>query len=658
MRVSGGVRVLVAALRYLLVIGAFTCVALLFTYPLPGHLSSSVIGAGAGDNLNFVWNFWWAKTASASEWTALWTSRIFAPLGTSLLLHTLTPLLGALAALFLPMTPPVKTYNIWLIASVALNGLCAYAAAYVLTRDRFAALFAGVTFGGAPFLIARLQGHLNVLSAWGLPLLVLALIIFRRNPSRKNGIAVGAALALLGYVDYYAFVFGAFLLTMYVLLCWWTIDVRARRVSHRRSYILMGLAATCGVILGLVAWTHYTGGTQTTIAGISVSMRETFNLRVVLGFLVFAIVIVWKAPVVSIEPAADRQPHMWRVLPWGLASAILLSSPLFLWTIPLWRTDDYVRQTYYWRSAPPGIDVATLLLGNPQSPLFGRVTAHAYERFGISQIESSAWIGIVPLLLCVLAVRRLRAVPEVRRWLCVGGAFLTWSLGPYLMIFGYNSGFMLPQTVTRFVPIVANARIPARAFTVVQLVVALLGAIVLASQQKSRRASALALAAAFAVLLDYWPAPQPLVELRVLPVYRTLAQLPRGVVLEAPLGIRDGSGEQGQIDPWIPYYQTVHGHDEMGGFVARLSNRLRTSYVSDPIIGPILEMSENRDRAKRQEICRDSLACSVRYLVVRKTASPALQDFLRGVFMFSIIEQSDDRTLYRVDGMLSCSCAH
>lgn len=657
MPVSGRARnVLIAALRYLVAIGAFTCLALLFTYPLPGHLNSSVIGAGAGDNLNFVWNFWWAKTASASEWTALRTSRIFAPLGTSLLLHTLTPLLGALAALFLPKTQAVAAYNVWVIASVALNGLCAYAAAYVLTRDRFAALFAGVTFGGAPFLIVRLQGHLNVLSAWGLPLLVLALITFRRNPSRKNGVGVGAALALLGYLDYYALVFGALLLTVYLLLCWWTIDVRARRLSRRRRYMLVGLGATCSVVLGLAVWTHYTGGTQTTIAGIRLSMRETFNLRVVPGFLVFAMGIVWKGPVVSIESAADRQPRTWRVLPWGLVTAILLSSPLLLSAMALWRTDDYVHQEYYWRSAPPGIDVASLMLGNPQSPLLGQVTRHAYERFGINQIESSAWIGIVPLILCVLAVRRLRTLPEVRRWLCVGGAFLTWSLGPYLVIFGHNSGFMLPQTIARFVPIVTNARIPARAFTVVQLVVALLGAMVLASQQKSRRASALALAASFAVLLDYWPARQPLIEPTVLPVYRTLAQLPRGVVLEAPLGIRDGSGEQGQIDPWIPYYQTVHGHDEMGGFVARLSNRVRTSYVSDPIIGPVLEMSEHRQPVLRQEICRDSLACSVRYVVVRNTAPPALHAFLRAAFVFSMIEQSDDRTLYRVDGMRSCSC--
>ena len=54
--------------------------------------------------------------------------------------------------------------------------------------------------------------------------------------------------------------------------------------------------------------------------------------------------------------------------------------------------------------------------------------------------------------------------------------------------------------------------------------------------------------------------------------------MPRGTVLEVPLGIRDGSGERGKLDPWLSYYQTVHGQPEMGGFVARLSNRIRASY--------------------------------------------------------------------------------
>jgi hypothetical protein len=41
-------------------------------------------GAGAGDNLTFVWNTWWMHQAVAAGQSPLWTSMLFAPWGTGL----------------------------------------------------------------------------------------------------------------------------------------------------------------------------------------------------------------------------------------------------------------------------------------------------------------------------------------------------------------------------------------------------------------------------------------------------------------------------------------------------------------------------------------------------------------------------------------------
>ena len=96
---------------------------------------------------------------------------IFAPFGTSLAAHTLVPLLTVPAAWLFPSASPVTLYNASILLSVFLNFLCAYLAAKTLTHDRLASTFAAIAFGGAPFLVVRAIGHLNVLSAWGLPLL-------------------------------------------------------------------------------------------------------------------------------------------------------------------------------------------------------------------------------------------------------------------------------------------------------------------------------------------------------------------------------------------------------------------------------------------------------------------------------------------------------
>ena len=283
---------------------------------------------GAGDNLAFVWDFWWASTATAAERASLWTSAIFAPLGTSLLLHTLVPLPALFAAAVFPSAQPVTAYNVSIIVAVVLNGICAYASAYVLTRDRLASLFAGVTFGGAPFLIIRLEGHLNVLSAWGLPLAVLAAVWFQRNPTRKSAVGLGVVLGGLGYLDYYELVFGLLLVSIYLSLSGWLVQVRARPVSEPRRRILAVIGVVMVSLLGVAFWIHSTGGTEITVADLRVSMRQTFNLRSALGFLLFVAWTVWKWPRVVLSPAPDRRVQVLRLFPVALITLALLGAPL------------------------------------------------------------------------------------------------------------------------------------------------------------------------------------------------------------------------------------------------------------------------------------------------------------------------------------------
>src|SRR5207245_2015385 len=88
----------------------------------------------------------------------------------------------------------------------------------------------------------------------------------------------------------------------------------------------------------------------------------------------------------------------------------------------------------------------------------------------------------------------------------IAGVCFVWSLGPYLRVLGFNTGVMLPQTVLRYVPIVANARIPGRAFVIVQLMAAILGAMALASIDAARaRRAWLPSAAILVLLIDFVP---------------------------------------------------------------------------------------------------------------------------------------------------------
>lgn len=637
----------------------FGALAVLFTWPLPQVLTTASLGRGAGDNLVGVWTFWSVRTALAADRSVFWTPDLFAPIGTSLVTHILTPLLTVPAA-FLPFQP-VLLYNVALVGTVFLNFAIAYAAAHKVTRDPLPSVFAAVAFGGAPFLLARSYGHLNLLSAWGLPLLLIATLGHERRPSAVTALGLAGAIGLLAYTDYYYLIFGLLLVVLHLSLSCWPIQAEARPLTPGRGRALSIIGGLIVIAGAVVAWIHATGGVDTVIGGVRLRMTDTFNPRVALGFLLAAALLTWKRPVITLS---RRQPSpaakAWRLLPLTALTSALLLGPILIAGAQLWLAGDYATQTYFWRSAPPGLDLAPLLLGNPLGWVSGSWTTSALEHLEINQMEGAAWPGLAPMALLVWAIRKHRVRPDVRAYLWIAGVFFIWSLGPYLRVLGANTGFMLPQTLIRFIPVVGNARIPGRAIVVVQLMVAVLGAIALASIPRPRRAT-IGVAAVVAVLLDFWPRPHPTLPLERPALYAALRAMPPGIVLEIPLGITDGFGTRGAFDFRSLFYQTLHEHPLMGGTVSRMSPRTRAAFESDPLVGPILDLSEGltpRIGGSSARRCRQSLACDVRYVVIDDTAaSRELKDFVESSFRLQSAQRDAGRALYRVEGVPSCDCA-
>lgn len=639
----------------------FGVLAALFTWPLPQLLTVAVLGRSAGDNLAVIWNFWWVRTALATSQSLFWTPDLFAPIGTSLVTHTLTPLVTVTAALLPWKIELVVLYNAALIVAVFLNFAITYAAVHSITRSPLSSVFAAIAFGGAPFLLARLYGHLNLLSAWVLPLLLLATLRYERKPSVATALALAGAIGVVGYTDYYYLIFGVLLVALHLVLSYRLIRLRPRRLTPRRRGALRIFVALIATSCLIAAWIDTTGGADTTVAGVRLRMTDTFNLRVALGFLFAGACLVWKFPAITLaSPPHPMSTRVWRFLPVAAIAASVLLSPVLVGGLRLWLAGDYATQTYFWRSAPPGIDVATLFLGNPLGFTPGPWTAALLDRLEIDRMEGTAWLGLAPVLLLIVAIRRLRRRSDAQVYLWIAGVFLIWSLGPYIRIFGANTAFMLPQTVVRFVPGIANVRIPGRAIVVVQLMIAVLGAMALTSLRGPRRGTAIGIVAVLAVTLDCWPRPHPFVLLERSMLYASMAAMPKGIVLEIPLGIADGMTARGAVDYGVLYHQTVHEHPQMGGAISRMSPRTRAAFDADPIVGPILDLSEGRAPSRDTSLeppCRTSLACGVRYVVAtERAASDALNAFVTASFSLQPLAHEDGRTLYLVENIRSCEC--
>ena len=110
--------------------------SVIWTWPLALHLRDHIPGL-PGDNFSFLWNLWWMRKAlSAPELGFFHSTYLFSPFGVDLVNHPNTALQGFLSATLLSRLPIVVAENLYILVSVFLNAVCAYALAFELTRER------------------------------------------------------------------------------------------------------------------------------------------------------------------------------------------------------------------------------------------------------------------------------------------------------------------------------------------------------------------------------------------------------------------------------------------------------------------------------------------------------------------------------------------
>lgn len=642
--------------RHLPVIAGFAALTTFWMWPALRAPSTVIPGGGAGDNLTFVWNTWWMQHALATGQSPLWTPLIFAPWGTSLALHTHAALPSLAGAALLPLAgSAVAATNVVVAVNLLLNFIASYALAFWQTRRRAAAAVAAVVFGCSPYVGAHLQGHFNLVAAWVLPLAALASLLVLERPTWWRVAGAGLAWGTLVYVDYYYAVFAAVMVLTFLAARAFDVGV-ARPEPSRPARLLLGLVVLLLAIdVAVLAFIAATGGTTIRIGGSTISMHGTDNPAAAAGLLLMlaaAIVLVRRLRV------SLRRETAWsdiRRLGVPLAIACVLSAPVLISIAVLWKNGDYSSQRYFWRSAPPGIDLATVVLGNPVGFMTRPSTQRAYADLGIDGVEQSGWLGPAVLVLCAIAVLGCRDRRETRPWLIAGAVFAIWAIGPYLVAAGTHVWMLLPATIVRFVPLVSNARIPSRAMIVVSLAAAMLAAIAW-QHLRDRNSRVLAAGLLLLLLADYFPSRPPFFTVDRPSIYDALAAQPAGGTLcELPLGLRDGFGEIGRLDARVLLYQTSHARPMTGGFVARLSPRLAAAYDADPILSSLARLSAGLPLSGGPPLDRQTagarlLSLGIRYVIVNQdTAPPELLAYVHSHLPLKVVARDGPRTLYAID---------
>ena len=623
--------------------------SIVWTWPLVFHFRDHIPGLG-GDNYSFLWNLWWMRKALSSPDLEFFQSTyLFSPFGVDLINHPHTALQGYISATALGGMSVIAAENLYIMVSVFLNAACAYALAFDIVRKRSVALVAGVVFGGSPYVAAHLLGHFDLLTAWVIPLFALCLRRSLRTGSIAAAVGCGLCVAVASYAAYYHVVYLALFAVTYTLASWHV--VRLHREPRANSQPLftarLVIMALMALDLFLIVVITLSGGDVIYLADIAISARSVHNPLVFLWLLAFAWLLTkWRVGLRFQRPASDSFWRGAQALMITAATFALVSLPLIAQAFRLVLSGRYVSQTYFWRSAPRGVDALAPLAGNPFHPLYGRHVSAFYEQFGLDRIEAVGWLGIVPVVVLLMGRGQWFDTEEARRWKVVLAVFALWALGPFLTVAGFDMGLPLPQALARFVPLVENARMPGRAMVCVYLALGVLMALRMAAWA-GRPAIRWAIVALLA--LDYLHAPIPLTALDRPAVYVQLATIPDdGAVIDVPFGIGDGlSTGRGSQDRRLLYNATVHGHPVVGGYIGRMPPQVAQAYDAMPVVGNLLRLSNGEDAIEEDA----PMSLPFRYLVLdTNTATPELADYVRRTLDMDLIASGDGKQLYAVQG--------
>ena len=220
----------------------YAALAVVMTWPLALRLTTAV--ADLGDPLLNAWILDWDCHALLHAPWRIFDAPLFYPSKVPLAYsENLIAVAAAVLSFHLAGVPPIGVYNIAVLLGLTLSAYAGYILARMVTGSAAASFIAGLLYGFVPYKLAHLQ-HLQILWSLWPPLLLAALLAYRRTPSRRNAALIAAPIVLGAMTNLYYFFFGMAALGLTLL----TIAIAERR--DRRFWLrLFAALAVAGALL-------------------------------------------------------------------------------------------------------------------------------------------------------------------------------------------------------------------------------------------------------------------------------------------------------------------------------------------------------------------------------------------------------------------------
>ncbi len=193
----------------------FFFLAAVATWPLLRDLHIR-IASDPGDPILSATVLWWNATTVPFS-AAWWSPPYFAPhAGMSALTENMVGVSLVASPVFWLTHDPVAAYNIGLFLTWPLSALAVYALVRAIARRTDAAIIAGVAFAFGPYRAAQLS-HIQVMSAYWLPVALLALHRFLEQGRRRWLVLFGVTWLMQALANGYLLFFGGVLVALWIL---------------------------------------------------------------------------------------------------------------------------------------------------------------------------------------------------------------------------------------------------------------------------------------------------------------------------------------------------------------------------------------------------------------------------------------------------------
>jgi hypothetical protein len=595
-------------------------------------MATHLTGPPDGDTGVYIWNQWVFRHELVDQHSSpLFTREIFSlTRPANLSLHNYTIFQDLIALPLLQVFDLITTFNIVYLLMIVLTGYAAFHLAWHLTGQPVESWLAGALFSWCPWLVTRGMGHFSLVAAAPLPIFGLLLLRLEHRGRLRDALALGATVCWAATTDPYYAVYCVMMASLFLGMQ--TIRITRDSVQHGRAP--RALDALIGCVAGFAASLVIGGGWQVTVLGRSVSAHGLYTPMLLLTILaVLRLAWPYRRAALSIDRAEFfRLARAASVA--AVVSAVMLSPVLYAVGVRI-RDVGFESSRILWRSSPPGVDLLSFFLPNPNHMFTPEAIRAWLTPRADLYLENVASLPFAALIAIVAAARA--GWRPARFWIALIVTFALLALGPFIHLAGINTHIPGPWALARYLPLVRLARTPARLAIVAMLGLSMLFASALCymSDRWPHRRRILLSVVTAVMLFELLPAPRPLYSGSVPRFYARVAEQPADVrVLELPVGVRDGTSSVGDFTARSQFFQTVHGKPLVGGYLSRVSRRRIKEMRQDPMLDALVTLSEggrldaSRERQlidRGPDFLRRTRVGSV--VIDARRTSPQLRDF-------------------------------